>query len=213
MAQPRLSRQAAKLSALTAMAYLIVMVVMVVVAGALTPGYSHVSQFISELGARGSPQEWGVRLGGFLPLGIFLLAFCWFAYAALPRSSGTTLGLVGLALYAAGYLVAAAFPCDLGCRPAEPSTSQLVHNAAGLLGYLLAPAFLLALARAAHTWPGAGRLSAVGHAAAGLALVGLLTLSPTSPAAGLSQRLLEFAVLAWVVYCGRYLATQAESGA
>jgi len=213
MAQPWFSRQAAKLSALTSMVYLIVMVIMLVVAGALTPGYSHVSQFISELGARGSPQEWGVRLAGFLPLGILLLAFCWFAYAALPRSSGTTLGLVGLALYAVGYLVAAAYPCDLGCRPEKPSTSQVIHNVGGLLGYLVAPAFLLALARAANTWPGAGRLSFVGYAAAGLAFVGLLTLSPTSPVAGLSQRLLEFAVLAWVVYCGRYLARQAASGA
>jgi hypothetical membrane protein len=211
MAQPWFSQPAARLSALTALACFIVMALTVVVAGALTPGYSHVSQFISELGARGSPQEWGVRLAGFLPSGVLLLAFCWFAYAALPRSSGTTLGLVGLALYAAGYLVAAAYPCDLGCRPDKPSTSQLIHNAGGLLGYLLAPAFLLALARAAHAWPSAARLAVAGYAAAGLALVGLLTLSPTSSTAGLSQRLLEFAVLAWVVYCGRYLAKQGAS--
>ncbi len=199
---------AARLSAFTAMACCVVMALLVAVGGALTPGYSHTSQFISELGARGAPQEWGVRLAGFLPAGLLLLAFCWFAGAALPRSIGTTLGLAGLALYAAGYLVAAAFPCDPGCRPEFPSTSQLVHNAGGLLGYLLAPAFLLALSRAAHAWPGAGRVAMAGYAASGLALVGLLTLSPESPAAGLSQRLLEFAVLGWVAYCGRYVARQ-----
>jgi hypothetical protein len=213
MAQPWPSQAAAKLSAITALACLVVMALTVVVAGALTPGYSHVSQYISELGARGSPHEWGVRLAGFLPSGILLLAFCSFAYAALPRSAGTTLALVGLALYAAGYLVAAAYPCDLGCRPDKPTTSQLIHNAGGLLGYLLAPAFLLTLAREARTWPGAGRLAVAGYAAAGLALVGLLTLSPTSSTAGLSQRLLEFAVLGWVAYCGKYLSRQAASGA
>lgn len=209
---PSFSQQAVRLSVLAALGYAIVMLLMVVVAGALTPGYSHISQFISELGARGSPQEWWVRLAGFLPSGILLLAFCWFAYAALPRSSATAWGLVGLAVYAAGYLVAVAFPCDLGCRPDTPSISQRIHNAGGMLGYLLAPAFLLALAREARTWPGAGRLPAVGYTAAGLALVGLLTLSPASAAAGLSQRLLEFAVLAWVVCCGKYLATQGARG-
>jgi hypothetical membrane protein len=74
MAQPWLSQRAAKLSAVTALACFVVMALTVVVAGALTPGYSHVSQYISELGARGAPQEWGVRLAGFLPSGILLLA-------------------------------------------------------------------------------------------------------------------------------------------
>src|SRR5688572_2424360 len=102
----RLSQSVANLAALSAMACFITMALIVVVAGALTPEYSHVSQFISELGARGSPNEWGVRVAGFLPASLFLLSFCGFAFAALPRSSGTTLGLLGLALFAAGYLVA-----------------------------------------------------------------------------------------------------------
>ena len=195
------------------MACFVVMALMVVVAGAFTPGYSHVTQLISELGARGSPQEWGVRFAGFLPAGVFLLAFCGFAYAALPRSLGVALGLLGLALYATGYVVAAAFPCDLGCRPDNPSTSQLIHNVGGLLGYLVAPAFMFSLARAARVWPSAGHLVVAGYAASGLALLGLLTLTPTSPVAGLSQRLIEFAVLGWAVLCGRYLAKHGASGA
>ena len=115
-------------------------------------------------------------------------------------------GLVGLALYAAGYLAAAAFPCDLGCRPAAPSVSQFIHNAVGSIGYLLAPAFLFTLAREARAWPGAAGLVVSGYAAAVLALVGLLTLSHTSPLLGLSQRLLEASVLGWSALCGRYIA-------
>lgn len=208
MTQFQLPQPAAKLCSLTAQACFVVIVLTIIVAGALTPGYNHVSQFISELGARGATLEWGVRVAGFLPAGILLLAFCWFAYVALPRSVGTTLGLIGLALYAAGYLVATAFPCDLGCRPAVPSTSQIIHNAGGMIGYLLAPAFLLALALATRAWPGARVLTVTGYVASALALVGLLTLSPASPFVGLSQRLLEFSVLGWVAYCGRYLAKQ-----
>ena len=81
------------------------------------------------------------------------------------------------------------------------------------MGYLVAPAFMLSLARAARGWPSAGHLVVAGYVASGLALLGLLTLTPTSPVAGLSQRLIEFAVLAWAVLCGRYLAKQCASGA
>jgi hypothetical protein len=181
------------------------MVFMVLIAGSLTPEYSHVSQYISELGAQGAPHEWSVRFFGFLPAGVLLLGFCFFAYRALPRSRITALGLLGLGVFAAGYLVAAAFPCDPGCRPRIPSTSQIVHNAGGFIGYLLAPAFVLALARAAHSWPQAKWLARVGYGAAGLALIGMLSLSPSSPAAGLSQRLLEASVLGWTALCGVYL--------
>lgn len=200
-------------AALLAGAAFLVVASVVVVGGALTPGYSHVSQYISELGARGAPLEGVVRFAGFLPAGLLLLGFCVLAYRALPRSRGATFGLVGLAVYAAGYLAAAVFPCDPGCRPAEPSLAQAIHNAAGLLGYLLAPPSLWTLARAARGWPAAGGLGIAGNLAAGCALVGLLTLSPTSATVGLSQRLIEAAVLAWAVSCGLYIARGVPDGA
>lgn len=206
MALSQAYRTAAKLSGWTSLSSLVVMVLVVLVAGAFTEDYSHVSQFISELGARGAPHEWSVRFAGFLPAGVLLLSFCVFAYKALPRSHGTSLGSLGLALFAAGYLVAAAFPCDLGCRPSEPSASQLIHNAGGMLGYLLAPLFLFTFAREARAWPGAGGLVIAGYVAAALALLSLVTLSPGSPTVGLSQRVLEASVLIWVALCGRYLA-------
>lgn len=190
----------------------VVVVLMTVMAGALTPGYSHVSQYISELGARGAPWEMAVRFAGFLPAGMLLLGFCVLAHRALPRSRDVTWGLAGLAVYAAGYLVAAVFPCDPGCRPAEPSLAQAIHNAVGLFGYLLAPLVLWRLARAARSWPAAGRLVLAGHLAAGCALVALLTLSPSSATVGLSQRLMEAAVLAWVLLCGLYVAREAPAG-
>lgn len=205
MALTSSSRTAEKLCAVTGQLSLAVMVLMVLLAGWFTPGYSHVSQFISELGAREAPCEWSVRLAGFLPMGVLSLSFCQSAFLSLPRSRAMVMGLAGLAIFAAGYLVAAAFPCDPGCRPSEPSTSQIIHNAGGIIGYVLAPAFLFCLARAARSWPGAGILAVAGYVASVLALFALLTLSPSSPTAGLSQRLLEASVLAWVALCGRYV--------
>jgi hypothetical protein len=195
-----------------ALASLAVMLLLVVLGGLATPGYQHASQFISELGARGAPTEWAVRWLGFAPAGLLLLAFCGWAWAAAPRSASASWGFAGLAVFAAGYLVAAVFPCDPGCRPQQPSVSQAVHNLGGLLGYLLAPLALFLLARAAGRWPPAGRLAAAGHVAAGLALLGVLTLSPDSPLVGLSQRLLELSVLGWASACGVYLARSERSG-
>lgn len=179
-----------------------VMLLTVLVAGALTPGYRHAAMFISELGARGAPLEAAVRWGGFLPAGLLLTAFTVTAWRSLPRSRAATLGWIGLGTYALGYLIAVPFPCDPGCRPVQPSLAQLIHNTVGLAGYVLAPVSLVALARAARTWPGARALVPLGHAGAAAAALGLLTLDPASPWVGASQRLIEGAVLAWVLACG-----------
>lgn len=47
-----------------------------------------------------------VRFGGFLPGGVFLLVYCFAAWRALPRSGGTTLAIVGIALDALGGVMA-----------------------------------------------------------------------------------------------------------
>lgn len=177
--------------------------------GAATPGYSHVSQFISELGASQSAYEYPVRFMGFLPAGIALLLFCWFAHIALPKSRLTTAALVALAVYAFGYVAAALSPCDLGCRPQHPSASQIIHNVVGGLGYLLAPGFLLALAIRSRSWPTSAMLPIVGFTAAAVSLLGLLSLSPSSPYVGLSQRAIEASVLSWVLACGWYVKSSA----
>lgn len=200
--------RAAKLPLWAAMFAVVALGLTTLVAAALTPGYSHVSQFISELGAEGAPLQGPVRYLGFPLAGLALLVFCGTAWRQLPASGAATFGLLGLAVYAGGYLVAVVFPCDPGCRPATPSLSQQIHNLVGLLGYLLAPGFLVLLGRAARHWPGARHLVLASHVAAGVALLGLLTLSPASPVVGLSQRALEAAVLAWAVCCGAYIAAR-----
>jgi hypothetical protein len=179
-----------------------------VLGAAALPNYSHAAQFISELGASGAAHENAVRFARFLPAGVLLCLFVVAAYKGLPRSRATSLGLAGIAVYAAGYLVASVFPCDAGCRPAQPSTSQIIHNVVGLAGYLLAPAFLSSLAWSARRWPGGAHLAALGVVAALLALGGLMTLSPKSPYAGLSQRMVEASVLLWVVLCGAHVRSR-----
>jgi hypothetical protein len=70
-------------------------ILLIVLGGAAFPGYSHTSQFISELGATGAPHEKLVRFAGFLPAGVLLCLFVIGAFKVLPRSHLTALGLAG----------------------------------------------------------------------------------------------------------------------
>jgi len=200
-----------RIALITGMLGPLTVVLLTVVGGANFPNYSHASQFISELGADGAPNARFISLGGFLPAGILIIAFAFFARRSLPRSGATTFGMVGLALFALGYLVAAFFPCEGDCRPAEPTLSQAIHNLFGLAGYLIAPASLFALGWQARRWPRATHLAVLGFIGSGFALLGLLFLSPDFKYVGVAQRILEGSVLMWIMACALYLAPRREA--
>lgn len=200
-----------KLAVITGILGPLTVVLLTVVGGANFPNYSHASQFISELGARGAPNGRIISLAGFLPAGLLITAFAIFAWRSLPRSGATSFGIVGLVLFALGYLIAAFFPCEADCRPAEPTLSQSIHNLFGLAGYLIAPLSLFALGWQARRWTRATHLSVLGFIGGGLALLGLLFLSPDFRYVGVAQRVLEGSVLAWIMACALYLGRPREA--
>ena len=139
--------------------------------------------------------------------------FAFFAWRALPRSKLAGLALIGVAFYAAGYVVAAFLPCDAGCRPAQPSFSQAIHNVVGLGGYVAGPLALIALGWQARSWPNATHLSILGFVGGSLALLGLLLLSPTFKYVGVAQRIIEGSMLVWIVACGLYIKGRSATNA
>jgi hypothetical membrane protein len=181
------------------------LVAMVVIGGATYPGYDHVSQYISELGAEGAPHGWAVSWLGFLPIGILICAFAVLAWRAAPRSVLSALGFIGIFLFAVGYAAASYFRCDYECRSENPSFSQGMHELFGLAGYLGAPLALLLLGLAARKWRNASWLSILAFVCAPVALMALGSMTPDSDFLGLSQRVLEASVLSWVVACGLYI--------
>ncbi len=176
-----------------------------VLGGANFPNYSHVRQFISELGAFGAPNAGIINLAGFLPAGLLISIFTFFAWRSLPGSWGATLGMFGLALFALGYIAAAFFPCEPGCRPSEPSLSQALHNLLGLAGYFTAPLSLFLLGNAARKWRKGNHLVVLGFIGSGLSLLGLLGMLSEFEYVGLAQRVLEASVLTWIVACAVYV--------
>ena len=170
------------------------------------PGYSHVSQFISELGERGAPGAHWVAAAGFAPIGLSVLGFLACAAVAFPASRRTTFGVVCLGAVGAAYLVSAVAPCDPGC-PSAGSFSQSVHNLFGLLEYLGAIAGFLLLRpvlRASARWRPLAPAAALAAACVAIGFLGLFV-PPLAPYRGASQRVAELAIFLWIALASALL--------
>jgi len=84
----------------------------IIFCGSLRPEYNHLTQYISELGERGSSTELIMRYAGFVPTGLMHAAFAACLYVAFKGSrlaviAATLLAINGLARIGAGLSVRA----------------------------------------------------------------------------------------------------------
>jgi hypothetical protein len=107
-------------------------------AGALSPGYDHLKNFVSELGATGAPAAGIMNYGGFLVYGLLMMAFAWAVHRGMRVDSGGWLGPMVLALYGLAYVGVALASCDAGCQAAVPSVHHRLHLLLGELVLLTA---------------------------------------------------------------------------
>jgi len=161
-------------------------------------GYSHVSQFISELGEHGSRDGFAVSWGAFAPVGALVLAF---ALLVLPAFRGQRLAQVGLLVIgvsvAIGYVGSAAFRCDPGCPEMGGSTTQEWHFIVSYVDYVGA-AIGLGLCwyglRASERWSRLARVALVG---AVLVAASGPVISSFDGTKGLTQRAIEVVIFGW----------------
>lgn len=104
--------------------------------GSLRPGFSHYSQYISELGERSSSTELLMRYAGFVPTGLMHVAFAGFLLVVfrgerLAMMAGSLVAINGLARVAAGL-----FPCEVGCAAPHVLLAQRIHSWAAAVGFL-----------------------------------------------------------------------------
>lgn len=168
--------------------------VVVIVGGASYPGYDHVSQFISELGARGAPTGAAVSWLGFLPVGVLLVTGCALAAASTRARPLAAIGFVLLAGYGAGYALSAPIPCDFQCgRGASPSAGQMAHELMGMVTYLSGIVGLAVLAVGLARSP-TRAVAAATAAGAVTAFLAFGVMAGAEEVRGLAQRVLEAAV-------------------
>ncbi|AYN66446.1 DUF998 domain-containing protein [Euzebyella marina] len=171
--------------------------------------YDPVSQFISEGYARGMPYASILQLG-FIVSGVLLSVFGW-ALVFHFRNVKTIqyLFIVFTVFYGFGTVVTGIFPCDMGCVPDEhnPSVSQYIHNLSGGITYLTIPLTLLLMARSFKRrgyHPPLYRYTRI-CGLVSIAFVTILFLQPESHFKGLYQRIIEIAILSWILVMSTFL--------
>jgi hypothetical membrane protein len=125
----------------------------VLVASILSPGYSHVSQAISELGARGAPFDIVLNYIGLIPAGILTISFSIVLFRKSHRGGALLICSCLVTVAGIGRLCAGVFPCDPGCFPIITITGK-VHALSGLLSLFsgsIAPLFMAFALRARHS--------------------------------------------------------------
>jgi len=179
----------------------VVLTVAIVLAGRFEPGYSHVSQFVSELGAVGASHQKSFSYGGLFLSGLLTVLFALGLYLQVkPRASLVATSVLA-ALAGFGRLVAGLFPCDAGCVVEDMSIPATIHASAAFVGLMsgaLAPV-LLAVGLRKYRQSSLFRLS-VGLGSASLALVVIFFgFGKGLPYIGVIQRLTLATFYAWVV--------------
>jgi hypothetical membrane protein len=130
----------ARLNALAAcgIAAPLVFIAAVTAASLNHPGYDHLKNFISELGATGAPAAGVMNFAGFLPYGLPTAAFALAVHRGMRLDAGGWLGPSILALYGLAHIAVAVTPCDTGCQAATPSLHHRLHFLLGDLIFLTA---------------------------------------------------------------------------
>jgi len=188
----------------------ILFVTATILGGLQFESYSHIAQYISETYALGTPYGNYLRFLGFAPSGLCIATFAFVAPRVLPKSKRTTLAFWGIGVfYGIGTFLVSVFPCSEGCimNGVNTSTVQLIHNLFAILTYLIVPFCLIIIGTKAHHWHNGVSIAIFtilcGMLAAGVVI--LLFSNPFGPLIGLYQRIIEGAILAWLVSLAFYL--------
>ena len=107
----------------------IILIVLIVVGAAVTSGYDHVSEPISQLAATGSPHP-GWMSTGFITYGIMILGFGLVLYRSVRNHRFAWLVLLFYVLHGVGFVLGGVFPDD-------PRTAESVSTATLLAAFPL----------------------------------------------------------------------------
>ena len=174
----------------------------VVIVGSLRPDYSHVNQFISELGEAGGQFAWAMNYLGFMVPAALILIFVLTFRTRLPHTVSNFIGTFLLGLFAVSMFLAGVFSCDVGCSPPEPSLNQKLHDFFSILAF---PAFTagvfvwgLSLCRDA-SWRRFGVYSLLTAGLSLVLLVAMVQSEASREGTGTYQRMYLGALFLWLM--------------
>ena len=184
----------------------------------LRPDYSHVHDFISELGATNTSHAWLMNYGGFVPAGLLLAGLGASIRASLPKQRGTTIGALLIAVFGAGVALSGVFSCDVGCPQDGGSIQNLIHDRLAPFTFLSGSLGAVGLGLGFRSLPPLRSIwiYSIASGVAGLGLLAAIASTlETRELTGLWQRLLLAVLFAWctVVALRLYRIDELESPA
>jgi hypothetical membrane protein len=183
-------------SAVSGIAAPVIFTLTVCVLGLIQPGYSHLSQLMSELGETGAPYAIIMNVIGFGLFGILIVGFAPGLYFALGQRRTAFAGAVFILAAGLAFIMMAFLPCDTACVPV--TTAGRMHLVLGLVAIVAAvlAAGILAFAMREDThWHGFWIYSL----ASGLLVLLILPLFLSVQGyEGLFQRLMVAVILVWI---------------
>lgn len=109
----------------------------IILFGILNPGYSHISQYISELAADNAPNNLFMSYLGIMPFGISIVLF---SLGGIRLNKKEYLNLISFSiLLIAGllFIVAGIYNCDQGCSFQDMSQKAIIHNMSAFMAFIL----------------------------------------------------------------------------
>tara|TARA_R110002124_G_scaffold83735_2_gene218897 strand:+ start:1029 stop:1643 length:615 start_codon:yes stop_codon:yes gene_type:complete len=164
-----------------------------VAGGLVYPGYDHLTQFISELGASGTVTGPAVSTA-FIVSGGLLTLFWLLCIGLFPRSVLATAGFGLSAVNGLGLMFGGVFPCAFECSLVDPTPSAMLHDLFGGIGYMAGIAGICLVALAARRWEHGRILYPLGLACGVPAAAAIWLLHPGFEWYGAAQRVIELAL-------------------
>ncbi len=175
-----------------------------VLTGLLTPGYSPVSEVVSELGAKGRPYAALMNYGGFMATGIMIVLFSQGARRMLGRGRLAGIACTLIALTGIGVFGTGLFQCDPGCSLEGASVEMIAHSISGIVTFAFSAIAPLVLAL--HEWRSHRRRGFIAYSLlTGVVLITLLCsmFSPViSGYRGLHQGAFLAVFFSWILIFG-----------
>jgi hypothetical membrane protein len=172
--------------------------VVVIALGFFQPGYNHVTQSMSELGAVDAPNAILMNTAGFALLGLLLIAFAVGLHRSIGKGKGSKIGPALVAVSGAALVMTGIFPCDPGC--VDVSDVGVMHSVFAMVAafaMMLAPLFLSPRLKKDSRWQGYLAYSLVTVVVA--AVFATMMMFPTfEPWKGALQRISMGVPLLWV---------------
>lgn len=109
----------------------------VILFGTFQQNYSHIGQYISELGADDAPYQFYVNYFGIVPFGISIVLY---AMAGINHSRKYFLRKIAyIILLITGllFVIAGLFNCDEGCSFENMSQESIIHNMSAFSAFVL----------------------------------------------------------------------------